>query len=241
MLLIHGWGLHGGAWSAVPAALARTHRVHVVDLPGHGRSAGDGSWDLPTLADWLLDVVPPRSTWVGWSLGGFVALAAARRRPEGVGRLVLVGTTPRFVRGPDWPCGVAPEVLDEFASTLERDYRATMTRFLSLHLGEGAAERAALRRLRAEVFRYGEPGMAALRSGLDILKAADLRADLPAIEVPTRVVQGGCDRLAPPAAGAYLVRMLPRAEQYSFALAGHAPFLSEPEAFARLCREASRV
>lgn len=240
LLLLHGWGLHGGVWSTVLRELAAAHRVHVIDLPGHGRSPGGASWDLPTLVDGLLERMPARSTWLGWSLGGLIALSAAARRPDRVARLVLVGATPRFVSGPEWPCALASDVLDDFASSLQRDYRSTVLRFLSLQLGDGPAERTALRRLRGELFRFGEPDRAALRAALDLLRTTDLRSDLPRIEVPTTIIQGGRDRLVPPAAGACLAHMLPRATQHTFPLAGHAPFLSEPGAFVRLCRETSR-
>jgi pimeloyl-ACP methyl ester carboxylesterase len=38
LLLIHGWGMHGGMWSAVAENLAQDFRVMAVDLPGHGFS-----------------------------------------------------------------------------------------------------------------------------------------------------------------------------------------------------------
>ncbi len=40
LVLLHGFALHGGLFAPVVPQLARTHRVHVVDLPGHGHSAG---------------------------------------------------------------------------------------------------------------------------------------------------------------------------------------------------------
>jgi len=38
LLLIHGWGMHGGMWGQVAAQLAQSFTVHSVDLPGHGYS-----------------------------------------------------------------------------------------------------------------------------------------------------------------------------------------------------------
>ena len=38
LLLIHGWGMHGGVWDKVAARLAQNFRVLTVDLPGHGLS-----------------------------------------------------------------------------------------------------------------------------------------------------------------------------------------------------------
>ena len=36
--LLHGWGLHGGVFESLASSLAAQRRVHVLDLPGHGRS-----------------------------------------------------------------------------------------------------------------------------------------------------------------------------------------------------------
>jgi pimeloyl-[acyl-carrier protein] methyl ester esterase len=38
LLLIHGWGMHGGVWSEVAQKLAADFQVHSVDLPGYGLS-----------------------------------------------------------------------------------------------------------------------------------------------------------------------------------------------------------
>lgn len=40
LVLLHGWGMHGGAWGEVAATLADSFEVHNVDLPGHGLSSG---------------------------------------------------------------------------------------------------------------------------------------------------------------------------------------------------------
>ena len=39
LVLLHGFALHGGFFSPLVPALSKKHRVHVVDLPGHGFSA----------------------------------------------------------------------------------------------------------------------------------------------------------------------------------------------------------
>ena len=39
LVLLHGWGLHGGVWAPVREALERRFTVTAIDLPGHGFSA----------------------------------------------------------------------------------------------------------------------------------------------------------------------------------------------------------
>ena len=41
LVLVHGWGLHGGIWAGLAQRLAQRFRVTVVDLPGHAGSRAE--------------------------------------------------------------------------------------------------------------------------------------------------------------------------------------------------------
>lgn len=228
VVLIHGWGLHGGIWAPLVEELSAWFRVHTLDLPGHGFSNAcpmPGT-QIEDLARLLLEEVPQPAAWVGWSLGGMAALAAARLAPAAVSRLALISTTPRFVADAGWPHGLAAETFERFAADLENDYRATLWRFLSLQVGAEGGGRDLLRTLRAHIAARAEPAQTALRIGLRWLQESDLRSTLAHISVTTRVWHGGRDRLVPLAAGVYLAGLLPRARLETIDDAGHAPFLS---------------
>src|SRR5690625_8021596 len=75
IVLIHGWAMHGGVFAPLTAALAERATVHVVDLPGHGHSRdSDLPLDAADCARAIAEATPP-AIWLGWSLGGLVALA----------------------------------------------------------------------------------------------------------------------------------------------------------------------
>ena len=227
LVLVHGWGLHGGIWGDLPARLAQHFRVTTLDLPGHGRSRTDGgALSLSAFTDSVAELCPAPAIWLGWSLGGLIALNAALRHPQTVAKLVLVGTTPKFVQAPGWAHAMPTEVFADFARSLSQDYRATLLRFLSLQAGNNESARALLKQLRAEMFAHGEPQPDALAAGLAILEQTDLRARLAEIQVPALVMHGSHDRLAPPAAGEYLSAQLSKARWLRVEGAGHAPFLS---------------
>jgi pimeloyl-[acyl-carrier protein] methyl ester esterase len=228
VVLLHGWGLHGGVWQALAEDLSAAFRVHVLDLPGHGRSRDMSlqPYALAALADAVAARVPRGAHWIGWSLGGQIALTAAQRHADAVGKLVLIGTTPRFARAPDWPDAITAATLDIFAAGLARDYRTTLLRFLSLQIGDAEHGRETLRHLRTELFRHGDPDADALHAGLNILKQSDLRDGLSAVTAPVLVLHGGRDTLAPPAAGRALAAGLAHARLEIIETAGHAPFLS---------------
>ena len=59
LVLLHGWALHGGMWGPWIDELARHARLHLVDLPGHGRSPfPPGLGDLAGFAAAVRPVVP---------------------------------------------------------------------------------------------------------------------------------------------------------------------------------------
>ncbi len=238
LVLLHGWGMHGGVWDAVVPSLARHLRVHALDLPGHGRSpALAGANHLDAVARACLAAAPPRAVWLGWSLGGMVAMKAAALAPERIEALVLVATTPRFIATPDWPHAMTPATLERFAAELMSDFRTTVQHFLTLQVRGDEQAREILRALRHEVFAHGEPAPAALAAGLEILRTIDLRAHLGEIRQPALVIGGGRDRLTPPQAARALAGALPDARLMMMEDAAHAPFLSHPELFTRTVEE----
>lgn len=231
LVLLHGWGMHGGIWGSVVPQLAQNFCVHCVDLPGHGMSALQGDFSLDALAAILAEQFDEPVHVCGWSLGGQVALRWARLAPQQVQRLILVASTPCFAEREDWLFGMPTETLQQFAAELERDHAATLRRFLALQVRGSANERELLADLRARLFSRGEPDVKALRGGLEILRDADLRAELSAIQQPALIIAGERDKLTPPEASYYLAQTLPNARVVEVAGAAHAPFMSHPDIF----------
>jgi len=229
LVLLHGWALHGGMWGPWLDGLAGHARLHLVDLPGHGRSGWPvATHDLAGLARAVFPRIPRTAAVLGWSLGGMVALELARQHPRHWRALVLVATTPKFLAGPDWDHGLQPGVLDEFTTGLARDYRRTVQNFLALQTRGDEHALDTLRLLRGRLASHGEPDQRALATGLEILRSADLRDALPRIALPTLVIAGEHDRLTPPGAGRALAAQLPAARFCLVERSGHAPFLSHP-------------
>lgn len=234
VVLLHGWAMHSGLWGPLVAHLAKRHRVHAVDLPGHGHSAALPAFTLDTVVDALVAAFAaeeqPLSV-LGWSLGGLVAMRWALRSPARVRRIALVSTSPRFVAGPDWPHAMTRETLERFADELHVAWRLTVQRFVALQLQGSEHARATLTTLRTQLFARGEPSPRALFGALEAIRQSDLRADAARIVQPALVVAGGRDTLALAGAGRWLADNLPHARYALVAGAAHAPFLSHPGAF----------
>ncbi len=238
LVLIHGWGMHGGLWQPLAERLARRCRLTVVDLPGHGHSPlPPGGFDLARLALAVAEAVPAPATWIGWSLGGMVALEAALTLPQRLERLVTIAALPRFCRAGDWPEAMAAETLESFARNLEGDPAATLKRFLALQVRGSDNERELLRLIQRQVAARPAPDPEALRLGLDILRHADLRPRLPALRLPAALFFGERDTLVPAAAARATAALLPRARCHLMEGAGHAPFLSHLPQFSSLLED----
>jgi len=232
LVLLHGFAMHSGLFAPVLPALARRHRVHLVDLPGHGRSPPLEPFDLASLAgavDAAIDA--PDVTVVGWSLGGQLALQWASMRPDRVTKLVLVATTPSFAVRDGWPNAMTTEMLSRFGDELRTSYRLTLSRFLALQVHGSDEGRATLAMLRQRLFERGEPSKPALAAALDVMRRTDLRPLLSRITAPTLVIGGDRDTLVPVGATRALAAALPHATQVTIEGAAHAPFLSHRQRF----------
>lgn len=232
LVMIHGWGTHGGIWESCLPALEQRWRVIRPDLPGHGRSPPvAGGSDLDALTEVLARHCPRQMVLLGWSLGGLIAIRMAHRLPQRIRALVLVATTPRFVTAVDWPCAVGPEVLASFGEGLARDYRRTVRDFLSLQVRGDERAGELLKELKSRVFAHGDPDPQALAGGLRVLGESDLRADLAAMKTRTLLVTGDRDRITPPEATRRMHEALEGSVFFPIEGASHAPFLSHREEF----------
>lgn len=234
LVLLHGFAMHGGLFEPLLPALTPHFRVHVVDLPGHGRSPSIHTVGIETLAATIDDAtaaIEQPLTVLGWSLGGQAALQWARARPERIARLALVATTPSFIIRDGWTCAMAAATLARFGDELRVAYRLTLLRFLTLQVRGSDDGRQTLSLLRERLFERGEPTSATLADALALLATTDLRSALPDVRVPALVIGGDKDTLVPIKATHALAAALPHATHATIEGAAHAPFLSHPRPF----------
>lgn len=232
LALLHGWGLHSGAWDELLPELALRHRVHAVDLPGHGHSASVVADSFDDAVGIVAAVLPKGALVCGWSLGGLIAQRLAQQYPQRVARLLLVASTPCFVERADWAHGMKDTTLTGFAQGLGTDRDATLARFVRLNALHGARGREAIRAFTARLGAHGPASVEGLAASLGWLRTTDLRAGAAAIAAPTLVVHGARDALTPAEAGRWLARHIPGARLAEIGDAGHLPFFSHRAAFA---------
>lgn len=249
LVLLHGWAMHSGIWRDVRNGLAQHFRLHLVDLPGHGFSPGFDQSCVPgsqtSLMGRMVEIIaarlPANCIVCGWSLGGQVAIELALRDPARITELVLISTTPSFVKrknGHDdsllrreWPWGMDVAALQLFTRNLRRDCRTTLKRFLTLQVSGSDDTEAELIRLRESLFERGDPDEAALAAGLHILLSTDLREKIGTIGQPVLLFHGENDVITHPDAARWMNQQLQNSQLVMLPACGHVPFLSYPEQF----------
>ena len=189
VVLLHGWAVHGGMFQQLRSHLEDRFDLLVPDLRGHGDT--EAPWDgyeLDSLADDLAGLLDSEGIEeahvIGYSWGGFVALAFAERYPERLKRLGLLCTAPRYAaRWRRWGLGLMQGLWTILPpSTMQP---------ITQHLLSGPDLPDGMGRL-VQWLMAGNT-RAGLAGGARGMRRADLRPGLGNLHHPTLLVTGGRD------------------------------------------------
>jgi pimeloyl-ACP methyl ester carboxylesterase len=212
VVLLHGPGEFAATWLRVIPRLARTHRVIVPDLPGHGASrAGEGPLDAERVLRWLDELItqtcPAPPVLVGRTVGGAIAARFAARsatRSEMTQRrgrlagLVLVDTLGLVPFEPEPRFGIA---LHRFLARPTRVSYERLMEFCAFDVDE-VRERLAQRWDPYAAYAVELAGDARAQAALGSLVGEFAAAPIPPeqlarIDVPTTLVWGRHDLATP--------------------------------------------
>jgi pimeloyl-ACP methyl ester carboxylesterase len=209
VILVHGLSGSTRWWAQNVEALAKRHRVFLVDLPGFGamrRSplrqglTSATSW----LIRWMEAVHAQPAHLVGHSMGGQICLRIAVERPDLLNRLALVAPAVSFAR--DSIFSKIPPLVDET--------RRFSPRFFAT--------------LGYDALRAGPATL--LRSARDLLRQ-EVARDLEAIQAPTLLIWGERDAIVPVSVGYELRRLMPQSRLLVLKDASHVPMFHDARRF----------
>lgn len=230
LVLFHGWGLHSGFWQGLVSELQHYFNVHTIDFPGFGDNVGcHCSYKLEELLQLLEPVLPEQAIYLGWSMGGEIALAFADQYPGRVRGIINISSNPCFVVKDNWPSAMAREEYEAFESGVEENCRVTLKRFLAL-MAKGCREEKPLLALMRKVFlERNAASRQVLMDSLGLLAALDLRSLISEVKKPMLWIGGSNDALVPVEIAGELKNLSNEMTTVVIDDASHAVFLSHQQ------------
>ena len=233
LLFVHGIMMNSSVWRKQVEAFSNDCRVVCVDLRGFGQSTtNDPNITMEDHADDMAQVIKQLElrdvTFIGWSMGGAIGQVFAAAHGELISKLVLVDTTPQLLATEEFSDALPPEAAQQLGGQLVEDFTGGCAAFCGMIAPESADIAAELTAIASAT----RPDVAL--TAFQISGGMSLLSTLPAINTPTWVVAGVEDGVCFPAASTYLAANIPGCASSSATFlenAGHAPFLTQTEAF----------
>ena len=215
-IFIHG---AGGSHLSFPGELRQLDSAQpaLVDLPGHGASAGPGR---NSIADYALDIVAlmdilevESAVLLGHSMGGAIAQWFALEHSARVKAIVLIGTGARLPVNPALITGI----IDDTDTTINSIVRWMWAKGVP----------SDVRQQSAELMRATDPS--AIQGDFIACNNFDVTSRLAEIAIPTLIVAGESDKMTPAALSEELAQGITNSELASIPHAGHMMLLEQPK------------
>jgi pimeloyl-[acyl-carrier protein] methyl ester esterase len=239
-LFLHGWATDHRVWADI---LVNFDNAAAIDLPGYGLPARR-AWDTPTInpaVDEVLFAIKTTATdeaeaviGIGWSLGGQLLLKAAIENPDFFKGIILIATTPSFVKREGFSQAKSPALVRRMIRDIAASQKDTLSGFYGLNFTD---EEKKTKDAKDFIKLYQErlddapfPAEALLNS-LESHLETDLREKLSCIKTPTLIIHGTQDEVVPIEAGRFLHENIQGSIFKEFAESGHAPFITKKRDF----------
>jgi len=138
LFCIHGWASNGQVFEPLAQVFKDHFHFVCVDLPGFGQSKtqdAQSDYHIDNLIPALLKIAPEKAIWLGWSLGGMLAVQAAAKdqveASDRIEKLILLNSNAHFMAHKKWPNGVPEPLYNGFMETVN-DVKTTLRRFAAL-------------------------------------------------------------------------------------------------------------
>lgn len=255
LVIIHGHSAGAAHWEAVLDRISAVADIHVLDMPGWGRSPAPEVLSRCASPSRCVDlVVEMAAGWMrangladvvllGHSLGGFYAVQVAHRHPELVRQLLLVapaGLTPMMPDGATlwgayfkWmPPQRIARACGRLGYLLFRSIYLAFTvedpRFPDFYYQLAAASRYAGK---ADRHNSGFLRVSTQGGALGLFWSHPCLSLLMGLDMPVSVIWGQRDEMLPPVLGALVHRIRPHTDMYYIAGALHNPAHNNAPAF----------
>ena len=224
--MIHGWGFDSGVFKSLIRILEKRFHIQTIDLPGYGDQKSVSKSSLSELALYVGNKVSEPAIYIGWSMGGLIALELATIQAEKVKSLILMTSTPCFAKKENWSHAMDRSILENFVSAYNKEPEQTLDKFSYLASEGNKNPRNWIRELKKLTSKV-DP--VALEQGLQILLNVDLRENIKGLKTPTLMIFGEKDSLVPVGVEKEIGLLNEAIRTKIIKESGHTPFLTDTE------------
>lgn len=230
-IFLHGWGTNHAVFNDFIPRLVGYHCI-AIDLPGYGLLDLKTDFSPIDIADEILQTIDKPQHIFGWSLGGFIALLMAIRRPEKVRSLILCNTFARFSAADDYKEGLAINRWQDNVKLFSQNFSGSLKVFFNSQSLGNQDTAQTLNQLADEIISFRQPEHFVLQSSQQAVINADCRSQLSQITCPVLIFSGAKDKVTTLAMSEYLHRNIHNSEHKIWNKSAHMPFVSEASACA---------
>ncbi len=226
---IHGWASNAQVFKPLADLFTEHFHFVAVDLPGFGDSPyEDGDYQLDKLVSELLAVAPENSSWLGWSLGGMLAVQAALDSPKRIEKVMTLCSNAKFLASKKFKQGVPAPLFDGFMDSID-DVRVTLRRFAALTVvGEKQEMLQSLKWLQQNT-QVPAPNSQTLKASLELLALIDNQVALKIIQQPCLHMLATDDAIVPYKASQTLNKLNEKHLTSFVPNASHACLVTQPQ------------
>lgn len=228
IVYIHGVGSTAAIWDYQLQALGDRYRNFAIELRGNGAAKHDPDPAVISREGFARDVLAiadaeniARFHLVGCSLGGVVSFELWRRAPDRIASMTIVGSFAKYPKSSEAVASIVDAVSG--VESLETFARARVEKILP----PGASPR----RFEETIAQMARKSLPCYLASTRATWTGDYRAELHSISVPTLVVCGELDPIAPVPLSEEIAAGIPEAQLEIVAGAGHVVNADAPAAF----------
>ncbi|MFN2527698.1 MAG: alpha/beta fold hydrolase [Candidatus Baltobacteraceae bacterium] len=228
IVFVHGVGSSAAVWDYQLEALSSRYRCYAIELRGNGSAKPDPAPATITREGFVEDVLAivktasiERFHFVGCSLGGVVGFELMRRMPERIASLTLVGSFAAYPNAEQHVATINASVTESGSMEVFAHAR------IQLLLPPGSSQS----RIDETIAQMAQKSVPSYIASTNATWRGDYRADLSAIEVPTLVICGELDPIAPVTLSQEIASGIPGALLTVIPRAGHVTNADAPRAF----------
>lgn len=231
VLLIHGYGATGRSWLFIKKALAKRHRVLIVDAPGFGRSDKyPGDYSLPAVAGKMFKLLDAKGIdkvhLVAHSWGTAVSLTMGLRHPKRIRSMTLISAFAYEEQLPPFLIWARAPGIGEFLYAVTWDQRIDDRLNYSFYDPDRFVYPAAVEEARKLMNLPG--AMAASLAITRGIRLAPMEGKYRTMKQPVLIIMGEHDRVTRVPHARRLANDLPLGRLVVVPRCGHVPIVEAP-------------